>query len=105
MSDSLTPRTYSLARTGARGRWRMRNPGVVSLARRLIRLRSWSQGRRPGRLVPVAVAPRSDIDLADLGPTTRAAHDRLLREFKRQGWRDDDDAAEAIVRTLTRRGG
>lgn len=62
-------------------------------------------GTRTGHTKTVAVAPPADIELAALGRTTRAAHDRLLREFQRQGWRDDDDAAEAIIGILERRGG
>jgi hypothetical protein len=46
-----------------------------------------------------------ELRLKSLGNTERAALDRLLREFKLRGWRDEDDAADAIVATLARGGG
>lgn len=47
----------------------------------------------------------NEVRLAQLGRTERAALDRLMREFARRGWRDEDDAALAIVSAITRRGG
>jgi len=49
--------------------------------------------------------PAEEFRLEWLGPSERAALDHLLREFKLRGWRDEDDAAGAIVGVLVRRGG
>jgi hypothetical protein len=56
----------------------------------------------------IAVGPQVDHDqfrLEYLGGSERAALDSILREFRLRGWRDDYDAAAAIVAALIRGGG
>ena len=45
------------------------------------------------------------LDLADLGPSQRAAIRKLLSAFRSQGWRDVDGAAVAMIASLERAGG
>jgi hypothetical protein len=45
------------------------------------------------------------LDLADLGPSQRAAIRKLLTAFRSHGWRDVDGAAVAMIARLERAGG